>query len=245
MEVSRPGVQCSLSLDNDFSPKLRFMKKLLLITGILFTSLSLFAQSAHHRIRFNKTLQPALMLELPYSADETEGTIISKLKQIGYDPATKGSLFWKKNTQDGFYVFKQVNISALGSRTVDLYFKVNKKKKNDGASHLYMLISDGQEAFINPQTNMELWHDARAFLDGFTEAAESYKTDQGIITQETQLKTLRSKYASLQADQKELEERIIRYQKELETNLSRQKEAEKEMENRTRELEAARSKRSL
>jgi len=221
------------------------MKKLLLITSMLVTSATLLAQSANDRVKFNKILQPALMLELPYTVDETEGTIVSKLKQIGYDPATKGSLFWKKNTQDGFYVFKQVNISALGSRTVDLYFKVSKKKKNAPATNLYMLISSGQEAFVNPDTNMELWQDARAFLDGFTDAAESYTIDQDIIAQDNKLKTLRNKYSTLQADQKELEERILKYQKELETNRTRQAELEREMENQGRVVEAARAKRSL
>ncbi len=221
------------------------MKTLLLTALIILFSFSAFAQSANDRIKFNKTLQPALMLELPYSVDDTEGTIVSKLKQNGYDPATKGSLFWKKNTQDGFYVFKRVNIAALGSRTVDLYFKVNKKKKNASATNLYMLISSGNETFINPDTNMELWQDARSFLDGFTVAAESYSIEQEIIAQENKLKTLRNKYTMLQADQKELEERILKYQKELEINLNRQAETEKEMENQAKVLDSARAKRSL
>lgn len=220
------------------------MKKLLLLSATLFSALLLFAQSANDRIKFNKVLQPALMLELPYSVEETEGTIINKLKNIGYDPATKGSLFWKKNTQDGFYVFKQVNISALGSRTVDLYFKVQKKKKN-AATSLYMLVSSGQETFINPDTNMELWQDARSFLDSFNDAAKSYSIDQEIIAQENKLKALRNKYSKLQEDQKDLEERIQKYQKELEVNRTRQTEVEQEMENQARVLDNARGKRSL
>jgi len=49
-------------------------------------------------------MQQALVLELPKTTNDVEGTILKKLKQIGYNPETQGHVFWRKNTVDGFYV---------------------------------------------------------------------------------------------------------------------------------------------
>ena len=40
------------------------------------------AQSSVTTIEYNKTMQPALVLELPNTTNDVEGTILGKLKQI-------------------------------------------------------------------------------------------------------------------------------------------------------------------
>jgi len=78
------------------------------------------AQSSVTTIEYNKTMQPALVLELPNTTNDVEGTIIEKLKQIGYDPETQGHLFWKKNTIDGFYAFSNVVLPSLSTQKLEI-----------------------------------------------------------------------------------------------------------------------------
>jgi hypothetical protein len=114
-------------------------------------------------------MQPALVLELPYTTDDVEGTIIEKLKQNGYDPESQGHLFWKKNKPDGFYSFNKVNIPALSEKKLDLYFKViqkNAEEKNH--STLYYLVSNGNDNFVSPETDSTLWNSSVQFYKQFS-----------------------------------------------------------------------------
>jgi hypothetical protein len=213
-----------------------------LIVGIC-SCLTLNAQSSATTVSFEKEMKPALVLDLPNTVDETEGTLLTKLKESGYNPQTKGSLFWKKNTVDGFYVFDNIRLTALGSETLDLYFKISKNKRSSKASTLHMLISNGEKKFISEDTDAGLWNDAQVFLNGFIDNAVAYKLEQEIKVQENKLKSLQSKLLMLQKDQKDLEDKIVRYQKELEVNKTRQVENEAEQENQARVLETTKSKR--
>ena len=68
------------------------------------------AQSFPAQIKYDKDMQSGLKLELPYTTQVAEGTILKKLEDIGYKPETTGELFWKRNTINGFYVFKGVTL---------------------------------------------------------------------------------------------------------------------------------------
>ena len=121
------------------------MKKHYILTIMLAASMvTARAQSSYTTIQYNKNMQPALVLELPNTTNDVEGTILEKLKQIGYNPETQGHMFWKKNTIDGFYVFNNVVLPSLGTQKLDMYFKVvqkNNQEKNN--STLYLLVSTG------------------------------------------------------------------------------------------------------
>ena len=75
-----------------------------------------FAQSVATSVKFDKTDKPALMLYLPYTQEVAEGTILSKLREIGYEPETSGSLFWKQGKVNGFYTFKGVALKGEKKR---------------------------------------------------------------------------------------------------------------------------------
>ena len=108
------------------------MKKQYMPIIILATSMvAAQAQSSNTTIQYKNNMQPALVLELPNTTNDVEGTILEKLKQIGYNPETKGHLFWKKNKTDGFYVFNNVKLPSLSTQTLDMYFKVVQKNKEE------------------------------------------------------------------------------------------------------------------
>ena len=194
------------------------MKKHYILTIILAASMvTAGAQSSYTTIQFNKNMQPALVLELPNTTNDVEGTILEKLKQIGYNPETQGHMFWKKNTIDGFYVFNNVVLPSLGTQKLDMYFKVvqkNNEEKNN--STLYLLVSTGNENFASPEVDTTLWNSSKSFLNSFIEKTTAYNLEQTIIAQEKIVKTSQKKLATLQKDEKDLAEKIKNLQQDIE-----------------------------
>ena len=59
--------------------------KTLLSLLLFVVCINASAQSVSTTVKFNKADRPALMLYLPYNQDVAEGTILAKLKEIGFE----------------------------------------------------------------------------------------------------------------------------------------------------------------
>jgi hypothetical protein len=216
------------------------MKKQYMLTIVLgIGMMAARAQSSYTTIQYNKTAQSALVLELPNTTQDVQGTILEKLKQTGHNPETQGHLFWKKNTVDGFYVFHNVVLPAIGARNLDVYFKVLQKNDAEKAhTTLYMLISKGNGNFSSPDVDTALWVGAETFLNGFIEKTTAYNLEQNIAAQQNAVKESREKLASLQKDEGDLAEKIRKYQADLLHNQENQRDQRQDIENQQRQLES-------
>jgi hypothetical protein len=221
------------------------MKKQYMLIMVLATSIiTARAQSSYTTIQYNKSMQPALVLELPNTTNDVEGTILQKLKQIGYNPETQGHLFWKKNTIDGFYVFNNVVLPSLSTQKLDMYFKVVQKNKEEkDNSTLYLLVSSGNENFASPEGDSTLWNDSKMFLNSFVEKTTAYSLEQDITAQENTVKDSQKKLATMQKDEKDLAEKIKKYQDDLSNNQNNQKDQQLDIDNQQKLLESLISKR--
>jgi len=173
------------------------------------------AQSSSTTIQYNEKMQPALVLELPNTTDEAEGTIIQKLKETGYNAETQGHLFWKKNKIDGFYVFNNVVLPSVSNQKLDMYFKVvqkNQEEKNN--STVYLLVSSGNENFVSPDGDTTLWNSSQIFLNSFVDKTTAYSLEQHIKDQENKVKESQGKLGNLQKDEKDLADKIARNQED-------------------------------
>src|ERR1043165_9431485 len=160
---------------------MKFLFLLLLMAACITAS----AQSVSTTVKFDKANKPALMLYLPYSDEVAEGTILTKLKETGFEPETKGSLFWKQNKVNGFYVFKGVVLTGDKTEMVDLYFKVDRRgSKKDNQSVMYMLTSKGGDNFITDASDPGTFSAAQSFLNGFTNETATYKHTLDVQAQE-------------------------------------------------------------
>jgi hypothetical protein len=170
--------------------KKQYMLMFILVTGIIAAQ----AQSSSTTIPYNTTMKPALVLELPNTTKDVEGTILEKLKQTGYNPQTEGHFFWKENKIDGFYVFNNVMLPSLSNQKLDMYFKVVQKNQQEkDNSTLYLLVSTGNEKFASPEGDTTLWNSAVAFLNSFVDKTTAYNLEHSIINQENTVKNAQKK----------------------------------------------------
>lgn len=209
------------------------MLAITLATGIITAR----AQSSFTTIEYNEKMQPALVLELPNTTGDVEGTIREKLKQIGYNPETQGHFFWKKDKTDGFYVFTKVSLPSVSSQTLDMYFKVavkNKQEKNN--STLYLMVSNGNENFVSPESDSILWNSSREFLNSFVDKTTAYSLEQDIKDQENAIKTLVDQLLKMQKDEKDLAEKLA-------ANQENQKKQQSNIDTEIQKLNDLKSKR--
>lgn len=198
--------------------KIYKMKKYFLLFALFFAfKNNVFTQSYPGNISYNKTQQPALILQLPYEEDIAEDFILNNLKKTGYDVETKGKLFWKKNKLDGFYVFKGVMLPGANN-PLDMYFKVDRQsKKAKKASTVYMLSSRGGEIFISP-TDTFAYEASKKFLNNFVSESAAYKLNIDVDAQEKVVKDAESKLNKLVEDEKDLGRKIEELQRDLKKN---------------------------
>ena len=179
------------------------------------------AQSVGTTVKYNKADRPALMLYLPYNEQVAEGTIVSKLKETGFQPETKGSLFWKQDKTDGFYVYKGVVLkdAAAQNQLVDLYFKIDRRgNKRDNQSVIYMLTSKGSENFITSASDTSIYASAQTFLNGFVGQTATYKHGLDVTAQEEAVKKAEKKLTDLMSDEKDLNKKLAKLQDDLARN---------------------------
>jgi hypothetical protein len=213
------------------------MKKFAALVLVAFSMVcTASAQSSYTSVSYNKTSQPALKLELPYNTDVSEGFIVDNLKKTGYDPETKGKLFWKQNKLNGFYIFKDVRLEGA-SQPVDLYFKVDQKsKKEKDASVIYLLIDKGENSFIS-SSDEQTYNAAKHFLNGFVDESAAYKLDLDIKNREETVKDAEKKLDKLKDNEKDMNRKIEQLQKDLKKNQEDQKEQQKTIETEKKKLD--------
>ncbi len=216
------------------------MLMFILVTGIIAAR----AQSSSTTIQYNTTMKPALVLELPNTTHDVEGTILEKLKQTGYNPETTGHLFWKDNKKDGFYVFNNVALPSLSDQKLDMYFKVVQKNKQEkDNSTLYLLVSTGNENFASPEGDSTLWNSAAAFLNSFVDKTTAFNLEESITHQENTVKDAQKKLATMQKDEKDMGDKIKKYQDDVVKNQSNQKDQQLDIDTQLKKLEDLKLKR--
>lgn len=219
------------------------MKKYTLLLLLTCGFFGAMAQSASTSVRYDKSTRPALMLLLPYNEEVSEGTIVQKLKEIGYNPESKGALFWKQNKLNGFYIFKGVELSGMNGQPVDLYFKVEpKNRKEKDKSYIYLMTSKGDEKFVSSETDAATHQAAQNFLNRFTEHSATYKHSLDVKNAEESVKSAEKKYAKLLDDEKDMTRKLEKLQQELQENKKQQEQQVINIENEKKRLQELKAK---
>jgi hypothetical protein len=220
------------------------MKKIITLTVVLAGCvITAAAQSSVTTITFKQKLQPALTIQLPNTTEIAQGTILQKLKETGYDPQTKGMLFWKTNKVEDFYVFNNVQLPELNNQKLDMYFKVAKATSGDKEqSTVYLMVSKGYDNFVSSQTDTATFYAAQKFLNGFVASTNTFKHNADIETQQASVASAEKKLGDLQKKEKDLSSKIAQLQSDLVNNQNDQKNQQTEVDNQKARLELLKAK---
>lgn len=210
----------------------------MLLTTILAGVAVAHGQSAPTTVSYNNTMHAALTMELQHTTEMTEGTILQKLKQTGYDPNTKGHLFWKKGKKEGFLVFDGVALPDLNNQKLDMYFKVVPKSNEDKASSvIYLMISKGYDNFVSPESDAVLWNSAERFLNSFVDRTTAFTLETDISSQENLMKASEGKLRKYQEEEKNLNAKLEKLQQEIADNHSSQQKQQAEIDDQRKKLD--------
>ncbi|HUQ97442.1 MAG TPA: hypothetical protein VM010_07245 [Chitinophagaceae bacterium] len=220
------------------------MEKGLATIALFLLIISANAQSYTTAVKYNKVERQGLILQLPYNEAVSEDFIIDNLKKTGFDPETKGKLFWKQSKLNDFYVFKGVTLNGAPV-PVDLYFKVDQRsKKVKDQSTISMLVSRGDETFIGPGEDTAFIA-AQNFLNAFVPQSASYKLNRDIDDQEKAVRDAEKRLEKLQGDEKDLARKIESLQKDLRDNQSEQEAQRGKIETERTKLSELKGKTSV
>jgi hypothetical protein len=118
-----------------------------------------------------------------------------------------------------------------------MYFKVVQKNKEEkDNTTLYLLVSKGNGNFASPQVDTTLWNSSQVFLNTFVEKTTAYNLEETIKAQENTVNESQKKLVTLQGDEKDLAEKIKKYQSDLSNNLNNQKDQQLDIENQQKLL---------
>lgn len=210
------------------------MKKIYaaLIMLILFSGVQ--AQSYTGETKINSMQKLAVINEMPYAADITEGAIKKKMSQLGYTG----------KDEKGFIVYKNVSIPSLGPAAYNLYFKSERKgRKEKEQSSVYMLLSDNYDAFLNETRDLPVIDNAKTFLNSLSVQAEDVYIESEIVKQEEVVKKADKDYNNSVEDGASLEKKRANLEDDIKKNKEQQEVRRLEVEKQKQLLEVARAKR--
>lgn len=210
------------------------MKKFLLSAAILFITVTAFSQARTATAEYNKTMQPAVEIEIPFDEKTVMKSLQEKMEQKGY----------KGKENKGYMVYKGVTMPELGSGTYDLYFKAERKsRKEKDITILTMLVSSGYEKFISDSDGVAVMENARAFLNGHTEKATAYDLEQQIKEQEEVVEKANKKLNNLVQDSVDIVKKIDKLNKEQDETRKKTADQKEEVEKQALILDKLKDKR--
>jgi hypothetical protein len=213
------------------------MKKLTSVLFLMCLAKFGFAQAVAGRVDYQKSSQPATIIELPYNP----ALVSAALKDH----------FAKKNVKEtpakGFSVYRGVQLTAADPTPSDMYFKIDpKSRREDNMSVVYVVVTKPGE---NPATRSSDdnygMEQAKSFLNEIGPAIDAYNLSKNIQGQDDAIKKAEKKLSSLVDDGRELEKRKRNLEEKIQENMRDQENQRMEIEKQRQALQTLNSKKTI
>ena len=177
---------------------------------MLAFNMATYAQAYETKLDYQKTMQQAAAVELPYKTGVVEDAIKDYMSKKGF----KGS------DSKGFNVFRGTKLDSTDMDLSDLYFKIERKKKDKDYSVVSLLATKAnQDILSRPATDSTgQMGKAKAFLNNLVPYIDAHNTDVQISEQQDVLKKAQKKMNSLITDQSDIEKKIRKLQADEDQN---------------------------
>jgi hypothetical protein len=199
------------------------MKYALLSACFLFIITVTFGQAREAKIAYQKTQQPAAVIELPYAKNVVETAIENYL-------SSKGA---KGNESKGFKTFRNVRLEDTVSN--DMYFKVERKSQNE--STVYLFVAPVNENVVARTTESSYGvEQAKTVLNNLAPSAESSNLDMQLKTQQENVSRAEKRLRSLMDDGADLSKRKSNLEEKILENQQLQEKQRVEIERQRQQL---------
>jgi len=212
------------------------MKRFLSILFVLLAVIKIsFSQAIAGKVDYQKSVQPASIIELPYNPDLIEGMLKDHFSKKGA----------KQSSSKGFLVYKGVQLTAADPASSDLYFKVDRKSRRESdRAVVYLVVTRPGE---NPATRSSEDNygtdQAANFLNEMGSSVEAYSLEQDIKGQDDNIKKAERKYKNLVDDGSDLDKQKRRIDDKIQENIKNQNNQKNELEKQRQLLESLNAKR--
>jgi hypothetical protein len=202
----------------------------------LFFCATGFSQAHDGSIKLQKKMQPAAVIELPYTTDVITAALNDFLSKKGRS---------KGNDLKGFTTYRNTQQLRNDSANADLYFKIERKSRDEkGLSIVYLLLTTPDETSAVSNSlhylNME---QAKSYLNELVPAIEAYDLELKIKDQNDLIIAAESKQKKLSGEGEDLEKKKESIIKKIEDNKLLQQSQALEVQNQKQKLAALVSKR--
>jgi hypothetical protein len=180
------------------------MKKIFILTlSLFFFSRTGFAQQPQayeSRLEYQKTMQQVAAIDIPYQNGVTEDAINEYMSKKGF----KGS------GSKGFTLFRGVKLDETDTTSSDLYFKIERKKKDRDFTVITLLATrTNMDILTRPTMDSSGQTDkAKAFLNNLVPYIDEHNTDVEVGKQQEVIKKNQKKINGLITDSTDLEKKI-------------------------------------
>lgn len=166
------------------------MKQLMLMIVVSIITLSVNAQSQTGITTFNKSPQPSVINNLPYSQEAVLNGVENKMSTYGKPKKVKG-----------FNMYKNVLVPEISNEPLTIYFNAEKKSNRDnGNAVLTMLLSNEFDRFYSPEENSNLFAKAVTYLNSFEAPVAAASLELQINDQDDAVKKTDKKLKNLRDD---------------------------------------------
>lgn len=210
------------------------MKRVLVLVSLFFCCAGAFAQARTVTTEYQKSMQPAIEVEVPYAEKTVTNSIIEKFEKKGY----------RGKENKGYLTFKGVRLPELGKGEYDLYFKVDRKSRQQkDASLITLMISSGYDKFISESDNPDLIDNAKKMLDEQTGVTAAHDLELQIQEQDEINRKEDKKLAALASDSINLQKKKLVLDTEIVENAKKQVAQKAEIEKQRLILETLKARR--
>jgi hypothetical protein len=204
------------------------MKKTILFFSILLVSLLCYGQAQEGTVEYQKRLQPAAVIELPYPPSVVDAAMNDYLSKKGKS---------RKDNVKGFSTFRNTDPVQSDSINADLYFKTERKsRKEKEVTVISLLVMPAEEQNNTSNLHYLKMDDAKNYLNELASSISAYNLEQTIKDQNDAVIKAETKYKNLVSDGNDLENKRAAIEKKIADNKNDQQQQLKEIENQKQKL---------
>ena len=213
------------------------MKRIILPFLALLLSFSLQAQPRAHEATadFQRTTQPAAIIELPYAEEVVQKAVDEYMSKKGVRAA---------DSHD-YKVYRGYKLRSAHDHNSDLYFKVDRKSRRDkDVSIVYLVVGkNGEDVKTRTDGGKASLDGATDLLDDMVASIEAYSLELQIKDQEELLKKNQKKFDGLVQDSVDYTKKMKTLQDKLDQNRRDRDNQQTELKKQADILDVLRGKR--